>query len=569
MPGAVVQARYAQQLGQLHAALAGFQEHVDARPVATWPADFRACRTAYKQLEWVVDYHYPYLAQRLNGAALPEVEVADPNEVLVPTGLQVLEEQVFAPDADQRRGLIRRELALLLSLVGQLEQRQATLVFTEENVYDALRLNLYQLAAKGLSGFDSPVAGQSLAEGAVTLQAAEGTLAALGPVTEPLQAALHRSEAVLAAGQADFAGFDRARFLTRCFNPLLAALHQQQVQRQVPFSRERRAVRPGAASFFAADAFDPYFFAPPGTAVATPAVLTLGRRLFSEPLLSVGGRSCAGCHLPGKAYADGLKVSKSLQSDDGLLRNTPTLLNAALQPTLFYDGRVQFLEDQIHDVVSNKAEMNGQLDQIAGVLRQQPAYRKAFAQAFPQEKEPVSEATICRALAAHVRTLVGLNSRFDRYLRGDTTVLLAPELAGFNLFMGKAQCGTCHYLPLFNGSVPPYYLKADGEVLGVPATASLTQPTLDADPGMYAQYRLAHRHHAFKTPTVRNAARTAPYMHNGAYRTLEEVVDFYDQGGGQGLGLAVPNQTLSGDKLHLTAAEKQALVAFIKTLDDK
>jgi cytochrome c peroxidase len=261
-------------------------------------------------------------------------------------------------------------------------------------------------------------------------------------------------------------------------------------------------------------------------------------------------------------------VNSSLVAGAGLERNTPTLLNAALQPDQFYDSRVHFLEDQVHAVVSNKAEMGGHLSEAPTLLRKKGTYAKLFAAAFANEKQPVSERNIRRAVAAYVRSLVRLNSRFDDYLRGDTAVLNNQEVLGFNLFMGKAQCGTCHYMPLFNGAVPPLYDKTESEVLGVPATADAQPPVLDADPGKFLLYGIAHQKHAFKTPTVRNAALTAPYMHNGVYQTLEQVVDFYNQGGGAGLGLSVPTQTLAPNRLDLSQAERQALIAFIKTLSD-
>jgi cytochrome c peroxidase len=116
--------------------------------------------------------------------------------------------------------------------------------------------------------------------------------------------------------------------------------------------------------------------------------------------------------------------------------------------------------------------------------------------------------------------------------------------------------------------VPPLYDKTESEVLGVPATADTLHPVLDADPGKFLLYGVVHQKHAFKTPTVRNAALTPPYMHNGVYQTLEQVMDFYNRGGGAGLGLAVPTQTLAEDRLHLSQAEQQALIAFIASLND-
>jgi cytochrome c peroxidase len=133
--------------------------------------------------------------------------------------------------------------------------------------------------------------------------------------------------------------------------------------------------------------------------------------------------------------------------------------------------------------------------------------------------------------------------------------------------MGKARCGTCHYMPLFNGNFPPMYNRMEAEVIGVPAAAG--SGTVDADEGRFAVMPAPFLRHAFKTPTVRNAARTAPYMHNGVYGTLDEVVDFYDDGGGSGEGEHLADQTLPRDSLHLSMEEKKALVAFIHSLDSR
>ncbi|WP_375434100.1 cytochrome-c peroxidase [uncultured Hymenobacter sp.] len=568
-PTEQVKEYYSSHLRQLHSALAHFQEvtyQVDATALKT---QFAACRAEYKHLEFAVEYYYPHAASRINGAALPETEPGEPGEVIPPTGFQVLEEYVYAaPDTRANRDLIHQELDNLLYQVRHLEQQVPYLAFSDAEVFDAVRLNLYRLAAKGVSGFDSPAAHASLPEAAVTLKSSREVVAPFD-VPQALITQLERSTAAVAAPNQDFNSFDRARFFVRNFNPALAALRQAQVQLHIPFVAARRAVRADAAGYFVADAFDASFFAPADAAAPTPAILALGEALFKEPVLSgKAGRSCASCHVPGRAYTDGLKVNSSLLADAGLERNTPTLLNAALQPDQFYDGRVHYLEDQVHAVVSNKAEMGGQLQEAPALLRKKGSYTKLFAKAFTAEKQPLTERNIRRAVAAYVRSLVRLNSRFDQYLRGDTAVLSSQEVFGFNLFMGKAQCGTCHYMPLFNGTVPPLYDKTESEVLGVPATADTLHPKLDADQGKFLLYGIAHQKHAFKTPTVRNAAFTAPYMHNGVYQTLEQVMDFYNKGGGAGMGLAVPTQTLAEDQLNLTKTEQQAIIAFIKSLSD-
>jgi cytochrome c peroxidase len=560
---------YHEHLNSLHEALTQF---CTVAPQADGPglqAHYAACRAEYKRLEFAIEYYYPHAAQRLNGAALPESEPSEPNEPMLPTGFQVLEEHVFgAEDTRATRDLIRLEIDNLLFQVRYLQQQEPNLVLADAEVFDALRLNLYRLAAKGISGFDSPAAHRSLPEAATTLQGT-GEVAGFFDGSTALPAQLRRGITFLSQPGKDFDSFDRAAFLVRHYNPILAELRQVQVRRNIPFVSARRAVRPEAVSFLAADAFESSFFAPADAAAPTPAVLALGQTLFSEPILSGrSGRSCASCHLPGKAYTDGLKVNLSLLPGATLERNTPTLLNAAFQPEQFYDSRVHFLEDQVHAVVSNKAEMGGHLTELPALLRRKKPYSRLFTAAFTTDKEPVSELHIRQALAAYVRSLTSLNSRFDRYLRGDTTLLTSREVQGFNLFMGKAQCGTCHYLPLFSGVVPPLYDKVESEVLGVPATPDTLHPALDADQGKYLLHRIPHQQYAFKTPTVRNAALTAPYMHNGVFQTLEEVIDFYNRGGGTGLGLTVSTQTLAPDRLNLTEGEKQALIAFIGSLSD-
>ena len=171
-------------------------------------------------------------------------------------------------------------------------------------------------------------------------------------------------------------------------------------------------------------------------------------------------------------------------------------------------------------------------------------------------------------MAAYVRSLRALNSRFDRAIRGDTALITLSERRGFNLFMGKAACGTCHFAPLFGGTMPPAYVESEPEVIGVPATPKAKEAVVDEDLGVFAVDRAPLHRHAFKTPSVRNVGLTAPYMHNGVYRTLEEVIDFYDAGGGNGVGMRLPNQTLSAKPLHLTDGEKQDLVAFLASLTD-
>ena len=136
------------------------------------------------------------------------------------------------------------------------------------------------------------------------------------------------------------------------------------------------------------------------------------------------------------------------------------------------------------------------------------------------------------------------------------------------MFVGKGKCATCHFLPLTNGTVPPMYQKSEVEVLGTPVRADTARGTVDPDVGRHRLSRAEPHRYAFRTPSLRNVALTAPYMHNGAYPTLESVIDFYNRGGGAGIGIGLDNQTLPPDPLNLTAGEQRNLVTFLRALTD-
>ena len=210
--------------------------------------------------------------------------------------------------------------------------------------------------------------------------------------------------------------------------------------------------------------------------------------------------------------------------------------------------------------------MHGSMKMATERLWQNKDYRRLFADAFPEKNRAgIDTMEVMNALGSYVRSLTLLNSRFDDYMRGNKTAMNQEEINGFNLFMGKAKCGTCHYMPLFNGSFPPRYAIVESEVIGVPKT--IAEKEIDPDMGRYETLHVEAFKHAFKISTVRNAARTAPYMHNGVFTTLQQVMDFYNKGGGAGLGYKVENQTLDANKLNLNEKEIKAVIAFMKSLD--
>jgi len=269
-------------------------------------------------------------------------------------------------------------------------------------------------------------------------------------------------------------------------------------------------------------------------------------------------------------FTDGLARAKPLPGQTATLRNTPSLINVAFEPSLFAEGRSRSLETQIGVVLESRAEMASSVDQVAVRLQSDSSYRAAFASAMPDRKAaaPITGLEVRQALAAYLRSLTTFDSRFDRAMRGDTLAVAASERRGFTVFMGRGKCATCHFVPLLNGVVPPDYRTAEAEVIGVPSTADTVHARLDPDPGRARVEGVPNNQFAFKVPALRNVARTAPYTHNGVFRTLEQVVNFYNRGGAAGLGIRVASQTLSPARLELRAEEKRDLVAFLNALTD-
>ncbi|MEN0056906.1 MAG: cytochrome c peroxidase, partial [Mucilaginibacter sp.] len=438
-------------------------------------------------------------------------------------------------------------------------------------VFDAVKLEVFRILTLGIAGFDDPLTQKSMTESAVSLQSLKTVLARYGahdPQAQLLSRQLSAAITHLKSSK-NFGAFDRARFITVYGNPITRSITRLEQHLKIQVIKYNRLLRQDAETLFDANAFNVDAYAPNMASASTAKKTALGKMLFSDPVLSgTMTRSCRSCHQPEKTFTDGLTKNTVIGTQQPLKRNTPTLLNAALQPSQFYDLRANTLEDQVSNVVHNPNEMHGDMAVAAQRLWQNKTYRKLFAAAYPQKRRTaIDTLEVMNAIASYVRSLAVLNSRFDAYMRGNKAAMNSSEINGFNLFMGKAKCGTCHYMPLFNGTLPPRFGKMESEVIGVPQTANGN--VIDEDLGRYDIMQTPSFKNAFKVTTVRNAARTAPYMHNGVFTTLPEVIDFYNKGGGTGLGMQIDNQTLPFDKLNLTDKESEDIIAFIKSLNSK
>ena len=277
----------------------------------------------------------------------------------------------------------------------------------------------------------------------------------------------------------------------------------------------------------------------------TDAKVELGTMLFFDPRLSKGNTiSCASCHNPETGWADARQFSIGVGGERGG-RQAPTVLNTGYQPFQFWDGRASSLEEQVLGSIQNPIEMAETLPNVVMKLSAVPEYKKRFKEVFGTE---ASTEGIVRAIAAFERTVVSANSAYDKYLTGDKAVLSEAAVRGLGLFTGKAGCEGCH-----NG---PNFTDNRFHNIGVPQVGPLKE-----DIGLYAETKQELDRMKFKTPTLRSVALTAPYMHDGVFKTLDEVIEFYNQGGEE-----VPGKDLAMKPLDLTDQEKNDLVEFLKAL---
>jgi len=332
---------------------------------------------------------------------------------------------------------------------------------------------------------------------------------------------------------------------------------------------------------------DPALGLPPLEALqkdpSAAARVELGRRLFMDRRLSHNGTmSCGMCHVPEQGFTTNEMATAIGIEGRSLRRNAPTVLNVAFQPMLFHDGRETSLERQAWSPLLAVDEM-GNASRAAVVARVSGLadYSSAFARVFPGAG--INEDTIAVALASYERTLIAANSRFDLWLfSGEGSALTARERSGLELFRGKAGCTACHHFSeraalftdhLFhNTGVGWARANAASRTMSVPLgggeTAEVSSAEMTAlfggdlhDDGRFEVTRQLRDRWAYKTPSLRNVALTAPYMHDGSLATLREVIEFYDRG-----GIDNPGKDPLLQPLHLSLDEKQALEAFLRAL---
>ena len=533
-------------------------------------AAYVSARIAYKRSETLLWTFGPSLARELIGP----IESDDPD---LPPG------RLGAPAMLARAGAFARAAGPAPGFSATVRRIQAfrgelsLLSIGDSALLDAARLEIARLATEGIAGTDV-TPGTAADEERETRSDAAAALDGLADLLDArrrdpaLVAMVRHARTAVTQREGDAGAFNRLAFIVGHVTPIARAIARARDDAGIGPSRLRRVWRSTSSSVFDRDAFDPSAYAPEFAPALSGALVALGRALFFDPALSgPGTRSCASCHVPDRAFTDGLP--RPVLLDHGArstARNTPTLVNAALQPVLFLDGRAGSLEDQVAQVLRSDAEMRSSPELAAARAgANRTRYAALAAAAFgPPPADSVTPLRIRVALAAYLRTLVALDSRADRAWRGDTLALTPVERHGFAIYMGAGRCGRCHVIPLTGGARAPVFDAGEFEVIGVPRVATTAHAMIDPDSGRARVDHAPTHAFAFRTPSLRNVALTAPYMHNGAYATLESVVDFYDRGGGAGIGVVGVAQTLDAAPLHLAPMDRTALVAFLRALTD-
>jgi cytochrome c peroxidase len=275
------------------------------------------------------------------------------------------------------------------------------------------------------------------------------------------------------------------------------------------------------------------------------AKVELGRYLYFDKRLSADESvSCASCHLPQHAFTDGAPVSTGIKSQKGG-RSAPTVINRAYSLAQFWDGRAATLEEQAKGPMANPIEMGNTHEAVVAAIQKIGGYKPLFAKAFGSDE--ISIDRIAMAIATFERTILSGNAPYDRYKKGDKKAMTPEQVRGMSVFFDKAKCDRCHENANFT--------------LNAYANLGVGTDKPDPDVGRFAITKDPRDWGVFKIPTLREIEHTAPYMHDGSLKTLEEVVDFYSKGG-------IPNKNLDANmrKLDLTDQEKKDLVSFLKAL---
>lgn len=549
-------------------------------------SDYKQARVFLKRMEplWEFVEREKYNS-KINGAPLLKPEPGSIDfTILEPQGFQVIDELIGQETIPAFK--IKTEINELIDKLIK-ETKNSVHYINQYPIHDyvffeAFKLSINRFYNLGISDFDTPGTEAEFEDGLVLIRYWKEIYTNLykftidkhqPKVSKEIVQALNRIEAKLKAAETlEFIDLLREEIL-----PLNQALVIAQKNIGIEFldeiSRLPMPVNPRADHFMAKDYLNTNYFVDVPKNENTEELAELGKILFNDPILSGNNkRACASCHKPELAFADGNPQAINFNQNGLLTRNSPGLINALFAKDFFHDLRAETLQGQIDHVVNNPDEFATSFKDMAQKLNESKEYKVLFNKHFKNHKNPISKHSITKAIAVYIGTLQSFNSPFDLYVRKESDQFNTEAKAGYNIFMSKGACATCHFAPTFAGLLPPFYNDTESEILGVWSKFDTIYPSLDQDMGRGENGKIRSEldifNRSFKTVSLRNIAETGPYMHNGNFKSLQEVLHFYNKGGGGGMGLTVPFQTLSEDPLNLTQTELNQLEAFMLQLSD-
>jgi len=542
------------------------------------------CRLKMKGLDFWFRYLEPNVYRKINGPLPVEWE----NEVFEKFEPPYKREGAGLSLAEQyldEKNISKDSLATLIELsIDALNTFRADSITSQLNSYHhfflANRLFLLNLAAVYTTGFECPDTNHIIPELRVLIKDVKDIYSTFDetftstPLTKDYLALYDHTLSFVNSQPDQFSSFDHFAWIKDYVNPLFR-MNQQFIRSYSVVTKNYNdyTLNNDCNSIFDKSLYSPQnskgIFSLLDDEKVLSEIKQVGKLLFYDPILSANNsRSCASCHKPTEYFTDtAVNTAFQFNRADHLPRNTPSLINVGFNHLIMLDGKHISLQDQAKDVMHNSVEMNGSEQDLVKKVLSCKEYKDAFKKFLrytPEEKE-VTLSHIVSAITFYYTDFSNYAAPFDDAMNNRQPV--SPNAKkGFNLFMSKAQCGTCHFLPIFNGVKPPY-IGSEFEVIGVPEDSMYHK--LSDDKGRYNVNPAPETLHAFRTSTIRNAAFTKPYMHNGVFHTLDQVIELYDAGGGAGKKLTVNNQTLSTDSLKLSKVEKAELIAFIQSLNER
>lgn len=553
------------------------------RNTKNWFREIRKARLKLKAVDFWIRYLEPQLYRQVNGP-LPvewETEVFEKYEKPYRREGAGLTLAVMALNEGDTSVAVLSDLLLRARNAASiyLEDSLVTQLNRFDHFYFCNRLFLLNLSSIYTTGFENPEPDEIIKELRTLLretkliyEAFNGNFPAQA-LPESYLNIYNQLVSFVERQPDDYKQFDHYHFIRNYVNRLFA-INQKCIIRYKAVSNSNLdyALNKHAVSIFDKNLYDAQqtkgLFLRVTDTIIMNKIEALGKQLFFDPLLSGNNeRSCASCHKPNHYFTDTLRsTALAFDRQSFLTRNTPDLINAPYNHLIMLDGRHLTLQDQAKAVITNSQEMNCKEEEMLKKILSCNDYKTTLNELLkhtPAEPKLTPE-HVYSALTSYYGKFSRYYSSFDEAMEGKTE-LDQESINGFNVFMSKAQCATCHFVPQFNGVKPPY-IGSEFEVLGTPADTMYS--AISNDEGRYKANPARETRNAFRTGTLRNIHKTPPYMHNGVFTTLRQVIDFYDGGGGAGHGLPVSNQTLSGDSLHLTNPEKKALIRFMATLTE-